>query len=167
MWDCQHSFEGCFDCESFEMSYEFKNESISEKNWDLMWITLDLQVALGGSDILTILWKWNVFLFICVVFFISTMSYRTWGINHSPLSQWFFPVYFVIFDTVVNGFLGGSVVKILPAVRCGFNPWVWKFPWGRKWQPTPVFLPGKSHGQRTWRPAVCGVRRAGHDLATN
>ena len=37
------------------MSYEFKNESISEKNWDLMWITLDLYVALGGSDILTIL----------------------------------------------------------------------------------------------------------------
>ena len=26
-------------------------------------------------------------------------------------------------------------------------PWVWKIPWRRKWQPTPVFLPGKSHGQ--------------------
>ena len=25
---------------------------------------------------------------------------------------------------------------------------VWKIPWRRKWQPTPVFLPGKSHGQR-------------------
>ena len=32
--------------------------------------------------------------------------------------------------------------------RCGFNPWVWKIPWRRKWQHTPVFLPGKSHGQR-------------------
>ena len=29
-----------------------------------------------------------------------------------------------------------------------FNPWVRKIPWGRKWQPTPVFLPGKSHGRR-------------------
>ena len=32
--------------------------------------------------------------------------------------------------------------------RCGFSPWVKKIPWRRKWQPTPVFLPGKSHGQR-------------------
>ena len=27
--------------------------------------------------------------------------------------------------------------------RCGFDPWVRKIPWSRKWQPTPVFLPGK------------------------
>ena len=32
--------------------------------------------------------------------------------------------------------------------RCGFDLWVRKIPWGKKWQPTPVFLPGKSHGQR-------------------
>ena len=30
-----------------------------------------------------------------------------------------------------------------------FSPWVRKTPWSRKWQPTPVFLPGKSHGQRS------------------
>ena len=29
-----------------------------------------------------------------------------------------------------------------------FNPWVWKIPWGREWLLTPVFLPGKFHGQR-------------------
>ena len=37
-------------------------------------------------------------------------------------------------------------------LQCGkprFDPWVRKFPWRRKWQPTPVFLPGKSHGQRS------------------
>ena len=33
--------------------------------------------------------------------------------------------------------------------RCGFDPWVGKVPWRRKWQPSPVFLPGKSHGQRS------------------
>ena len=33
--------------------------------------------------------------------------------------------------------------------RCGFDSWVRKIPWRRKWQPTPVFLPGKSHGQRS------------------
>ena len=32
--------------------------------------------------------------------------------------------------------------------RCGFNPWVRKIPWNRKWQPTPVFLTEKFHGQR-------------------
>ena len=33
--------------------------------------------------------------------------------------------------------------------KCGFNPWVGKAPWRRKWQPTSVFLPGQSHGQRS------------------
>ena len=33
--------------------------------------------------------------------------------------------------------------------RCGFSPWVGKIPWSRAWQPTPVFLPGESHGQRS------------------
>ena len=31
--------------------------------------------------------------------------------------------------------------------RCGFDSWVGKISWRRKWQPTPVFLPGESHGQ--------------------
>ena len=33
--------------------------------------------------------------------------------------------------------------------RPRFNPWVGKIPWRRKWQPPPVFLPGKSHGPRS------------------
>ena len=36
--------------------------------------------------------------------------------------------------------------------RCrkrGFDPWVRKISWRKKWQPTPVFLPRKSHGQRS------------------
>ena len=32
---------------------------------------------------------------------------------------------------------------------CRFSPWVGKIPWRRKWQPTPIFLPGESHGQRS------------------
>ena len=51
--------------------------------------------------------------------------------------------------------------------RCKFNPWVRKIPWRRKWQPTPEFLPGKSHGQRN----LAGYspwthKRVRHDLAT-
>ena len=33
--------------------------------------------------------------------------------------------------------------------RCGFDPWVGEIPWRRKWQTTPIFLPGKSYGQRS------------------
>ena len=33
--------------------------------------------------------------------------------------------------------------------RLGLSPWVGKIPWRRKWQHTPVFLPGESHGQRS------------------
>ena len=33
--------------------------------------------------------------------------------------------------------------------RPGFDPWVGKIPWRREWQPTPVLLPGESHGQRS------------------
>ena len=55
----------------------------------------------------------------------------------------------------IYGLPGGSVVKILPA-KAGdegkslkFGPWVGKIPWRRKWQPTLVFLLGKSCGQRS------------------
>ena len=44
----------------------------------------------------------------------------------------------------------------------GFDPWVRKVPWRRKWQPTPAFLPGRFHGQRSlegYSPQGC---RVGH-----
>ena len=41
------------------------------------------------------------------------------------------------------------MVRICPQYRRpGFDPWVGKIPWRREWQPTPVFFPGESHGQR-------------------
>jgi len=65
---------------------------------------------------------------------------------------------------VYTGFLGGSVVKNLPANarrhrRYGFDPWVRKIPWRRKWQPTPVFLPGKSLNRGAWQAIVHGVAK--------
>ena len=50
------------------------------------------------------------------------------------------------------GFLVVLVVKN-PLASAGdtrdmVDPWVWKIPWRRKWQPTLIFLPGESHGQR-------------------
>ena len=45
--------------------------------------------------------------------------------------------------------------------RQGFDPWVGKVPWSRKWHPTPVCLPGKSYGLRSlvgYSPWGCKVR---------
>ena len=42
--------------------------------------------------------------------------------------------------------------------RQGLEPWVGKIPWRRKWEPTSVFLPGKSHGQRS----LAGCSSWGH-----
>ena len=48
------------------------------------------------------------------------------------------------------GFAGGSDGNDLPTMGgTGFYPWVWKIPWRRELQAPPVFLPEKSHGQRS------------------
>ena len=69
------------------------------------------------------------------------------------------------------GFPSGSEVKNLPAMQemqeTGFDPWIGKILWRRKWQPTPAFLPGKSHGQRSLWAAAHGLARVGHDWVTN
>ena len=44
-----------------------------------------------------------------------------------------------------------TVKRLLQCGKSGFSPWLGKIPWRRKWQPTPVLLPGKSHG---WRSLV-------------
>ena len=63
------------------------------------------------------------------------------------------------------------VVKNPPAKaedkRHGFDPCVRKIPWRRAWQPTPVFLPGESYGQRTlsgYSPRGLRVRQDWSDL---
>ena len=43
--------------------------------------------------------------------------------------------------------------------RPGFNSWVNKMTWRRKQQPTPVFLPGESHGRGAWWAIVHGVAK--------
>ena len=78
---------------------------------------------------------------------------------HHPTS---FPSYLPPGLAPREGFPGGPVVRNPPArQRCrrrGFDPWVQKIPWRRKWQPTPVFLPGKSQGRRS----LAGYSAWGH-----
>ena len=40
--------------------------------------------------------------------------------------------------------------------RGGLDPWVGKVPWRTAWQPTPVFLPGESYGQRNLEGYIMG-----------
>ena len=61
------------------------------------------------------------------------------------------------------GFISGfsckaSICQSRKCKRRGSNPWVGKIPWRRKLQPTPVFLPGESYGQRSlvgYSPRSC------------
>ena len=77
--------------------------------------------------------------------------------KYSGIRQWLW---------LQNVFPGGTMIKNLPAntggetdvSSSGFNPWLGNIPWRRKWQTTPVLLPGKSHGQRSlagYSPGGC------------
>ena len=74
----------------------------------------------------------------------------------------------------ISGFSGGTSGKqpVCPSrrhKRCEFNPWVGRIPWKRAWWPTPIFLPGESHGQRSlvgYSPWGHRVEHDWSDLAT-
>ena len=79
-----------------------------------------------------------------------------------------YAMYISSFSIVVWGLPGGSDGKASAcnAGDLGFDPWVEKIPWRRKWQPTPVLLPGKLHGQRSL-VGYWGSQRVGHDWVTS
>ena len=68
-----------------------------------------------------------------------------------------------------GGFPDDSVVKNLPerAGDMASIPGLGRFPWKRAWQPTPVFLPRESHGQRSLADySPWGSQRIGHEWVT-
>ena len=73
------------------------------------------------------------------------------------------PTYFIVSIHPIRGFPGGASGKE-PACQCGrhrrhgLHPRVGMIPWRRKCQPTPVFLPGESNGQRS----LSGCSPQGH-----
>ena len=71
-----------------------------------------------------------------------------------------FSFYCLFLTIYLFGFLGGGVVKesTCQCWRHGFDPWVRRISCRRKWQPTPVFFPGQSHGQRS----LAGYNPWGH-----
>ena len=74
------------------------------------------------------------------------------------------PLFFLNYTEAVLDSQVALVVKNLPAVqkifkRCGLNPWGRKIPWRRAWQPTPGFLSGEPHGQRSFMGQSVGLQR--------
>ena len=109
-------------------------------------------------------WNWLIETWPCLVFFSDDVPQDiSWGqVSFKALSNlWLLRALQHLF----YGFPAGSMGKNPPAVkeifrRFGFDPWVGKIRWRRKWQLTPVFLPGESHRQRSlagyspWDPRV-------------
>ena len=101
-------------------------------------------------------------------FYLSLLSYSWFLQWHLPvesipkqqLSQW------CLFRKRIKGFKTAFApwwLKIcLQCRRPGFDPWVWKIPWRRKWQSTPILWPGTSHGQRS----LVGYSWWGHKSGT-
>ena len=66
------------------------------------------------------------------------------------VSQFCFMIFQVGVINTLSASLVAQMVRIhLQCRRPRFTPWVGKIPWKRKWQPTPVFLPGEVHRQRS------------------
>ena len=79
------------------------------------------------------------------------------GVSFVRLSGlfWNHTVYFLLLSVQSSLCFPGGATGEEPFCLCrrhkrlGFDPWVRKIPWRRASQPTPVFLPGESHGQRS------------------
>ena len=106
-------------------------------------------LPVSSSFILTSLFlicSFNCIVFLCL-FIIFFLTYCVWGLLLPGFKVEFF-LPFGFCPPKTPWWLRGE--SICP--QCGrprFNPWVGKIPWRRKSQPTPVFLPGRSHQQRS------------------
>ena len=98
----------------------------------------------------------------------SFWLYRGAAFSSFPTSIPFSSVYLWVFPGGASG--KGSTCQCRRHERHGFDLWVGKILWSRKWQLTPVFLPGKSQGQRSlagYSPWGCKSRtRLSHQTTT-
>ena len=116
----------------------------------------------GYCPFVCILWR-NVYLDLLPIFWLSCLFYWYWAAWAACIFwrlsfcqflclQLFYRILRTVFILFIVslGFPSKSVVKIhLPMQEMRLNSWVEKIPWSRKWQPSPVFLPGNSLEERT------------------
>ena len=108
------------------------------------------------------LWSWDEshMALVCGLFYVLLDSVCEYSVDkfHICIHQRYWPIIFflVLSSVLVSGWWW--LHRGLPwwlrwwrihlqFRRLGFDPWVGKVPWRRAWHPTPVFLPGESHGQ--------------------
>ena len=106
--------------------------------------------------------KWRAYFFLKANVYTERFSIKSTGRK----------VVFTFSSMVSHQFIALNTIQVSTLSRSSQNSqkssaelsWaIHSMTWRRKWQPTPVFLPGKSHGQRSTVHAVAGV---GHDLVT-
>ena len=83
--------------------------------------------------------KTNTLLPVSMILIVPSTSYK---LNHWLISL------SILFSRELPWWLNGKE-STCQCRRWEFDPWIGRIPWRGKWQPTPVFLPGKSHGQRS------------------
>ena len=125
---------------------------------------------LGGLDVLGVSMRTGVCVCVCVCVSACThlaclcvcptlSTYLDCSKPPPPPSSFFLIIKLYMLGGFPGGLGGLSVCLQCRTPR--FNPWVGKIPWRRAWQPTPVFLPGESQGQRSlvgYSPWGCRVR---------
>ena len=117
---------------------------------------------LKGCKILFLAFKFHNLVLLCSCYILLLQDILAEKFSHVG-SQWkvfFFFFNLSIFLTGLSLWLSGKE-SVFDAGELWFDPWVGKMPWRRAWQPAPVFLPGKSHGQDPWQST--GSQRVGHD----
>ena len=95
----------------------------------------------------------------------SLEGYSLWACKESDMTEWINNNYSSLLLLIILLLPWGlssqeSACQCRSYRRLGFDSWVGKIPWRRAWLPTPVFLPGESHGQRTWQAIVHKVSKS-------
>ena len=107
--------------------------------------------AAGGTRFLCLVPKqFHVCAHVWIMYVLSPLIFQSvrhdFKLVNLVLPQCFLSWLFIVKPAAVVA----QKVKNLPAFRSPrFDPWVGKIPWRRKWQSTPIWLPGKSHEQRS------------------
>ena len=160
-------FIGCLETKYFWTSFQTSCQCIMLCKRLLPWIYIILAkyssssskfrilVTSGEGDKEHELWERAYIYFLNILFLLE--------------HNWFTRLcYFQLHSEVIQFYIYGRLPRWLSGKestcqcrrckRCGFDPWVGKVPWRRKWQSAPVFLPGKFHGQRS----LAGYSPLGH-----
>ena len=92
-------------------------------------------------------------------FEVQNLYFKDCGGEDTDLEEYFLS-WFSLAQKEVKTIPGGSDGKESACMQeTLFDPWVRKIPWRREWQNTPVFLLGKSHGQRSLAGTARGVTK--------